>query len=52
MLTMLRLSRDSVTPELNIAHKHLSFPQGEHPKLLLENDLLRAIKEITETNKV
>ena len=45
----LKLRRDSITPETNIAYKHLSFPQGEHPKLLFEDDLLRSTKE---TNKV
>ena len=49
---LLTLRRDSITPELNIAYKHLSFPQVEHPKLLFGDDLPRSIKEITETNKV
>ena len=49
---LLTLRRDSITAELNIAYKHLSFPQGEHPKLLFGDDLSRLIKEITETNKV
>ena len=46
------MCRDSITPELNVAYKDLSFPQGEHPKLLFGADLPRSIKEITETNKV
>ena len=29
---LLTLRKDSITPELNIAYKNLSFPQGEHPK--------------------
>ena len=49
---LFKLHRDSITPELNIAHKHLSFPQGEHAKLLFGDDLPRSIKKITETNKV
>ena len=49
---LLTLRRDSITPELNITYKHLSFLQGEHPKLLFGDDLSRSIKEITETNKV
>ena len=49
---LLTLHRDSTTPELNITYKHLSFLQGEHPKLLFGDDLLRSIKEITETNNV
>ena len=49
---LLTLRRDSITPELSIGYKHLSFPQGEHPKLLFGDDLPRSIKEITETNKV
>ena len=49
---MLTLRRDSVTLELNIAYKHLSLRQGEHPKLLFGDDLTRSIKEIKETNKV
>ena len=44
--------RDNITPELNVAYKHLSFPQGEHPKLLFGDDLPKTIKELTETNKV
>ena len=49
---LLALRRDTVTPEPHIAHKHLSFPQGEHLKLLFGDDLPRSIKEITGTNKV
>ena len=49
---LLTLRRDTMTPELNIAYKHLSFPQGEHPKLLFGDDLPRSTKEITGTNKV
>ena len=49
---LLTLRKDSITPELNIAYEHLSFPQGEHTKLLFVDDLPRSIKEITETNKV
>ena len=49
---LLTLRKDSITPELNIAYKHLFFPQGEHPKLLFRDDLPRSIKKITETNKV
>ena len=46
------MRRDSITPELNIVYKHLSFPQGEHSKLLFGENLPRSIKEITETNKM
>ena len=49
---LLTLCRGSVTPELNIAYRHLSFPQGEHSKLLFGDDLPRSFKKITETNKV
>ena len=49
---LLKLCKDSVTAELNIAYKDLFFPQDEHPKLLLGDDLPRSIKKITETNKV
>ena len=49
---LLTLRRDSIAPELNIACKHLSFPQGGHPKLLFGDNLPKSIKEITETNKV
>ena len=49
---LITLRRDSIIPELNIAYKHLSFPQGEHPKLLFGEDLPRSIKEITGTNEV
>ena len=49
---LLILCKDSVTAELNIAYKDLFFPQDEHPKLLLGDDLPRSIKKITETNKV
>ena len=49
---LLTLRRDSITPELNIACKNLSFSEGEHPKLLFGDDLPRSIKQITETNKV
>ena len=49
---LLILRRESITPELNIAYKHLSFPQGEHPKLLFGDDLPRSIKGITENKKV
>ena len=46
------LRRDSITPELNMPYKHLSFPQREHSKLLFRDDVARSVKEITETNKV
>ena len=43
---------DSITSEPNIVYKYLSFPQGEHPKLLFGDNLPRSIKDITEANKV
>ena len=46
------MRRDSITPELNTVYKHLSFPQGQHPKLLFGENLPRSIKEIRETNKM
>ena len=42
----------NITPELSLTYKHLSFPQVEHPKLLFGDDLPKAIKELTETNKI
>ena len=41
---------ETATSELNIAYKHLSFLQGEHPKLFFIDSFPRSIKEITETN--
>ena len=38
---LLTLRRDGITSELNVAYKHLSFLQFEHPKLLFANDLPR-----------
>ena len=43
----LTLHRDSITSELNIAYKHLYFPQGEHPKPLFADNLPKSVKEIT-----
>ena len=45
------LRRENITPGLNLAYKHVSFPHGEHPKLSFGDDTARAIKELTETNK-
>lgn len=49
---LLSLKRKSIIPNLDIAYKCLPFPQGEHPKLLLGDDLPKGIKELTETNNV
>ena len=46
------LRRGNIAPGLNLAYKHVSFPHGEHPKLLFGDDTARAIKEHTETNKM
>ena len=43
----LTLHRDRITSELNIAYKHLFFPQGEHSKPLFGDNLPKSIKEIT-----
>ena len=49
---ILNLRRESITPELNPSYKQLSFSKEDHPKLLFGDDLPKAIKEISETNKV
>ena len=46
------LKRKSIIPDLDIVYKCLPFPQGEHPKLCLGDDLPKGIKELTETNNV
>ena len=41
-----------IAPELNLACKHSSFPQGAHRKLLFGDGLPKAMTELTETNKI
>ena len=36
---LLSQRKQSITPELNMAYKHLSFLEGESPKLLFADDL-------------
>lgn len=49
---ILNYRRENIMPELNPTYKQLSFKTGEHPKLLFGDDLPKAIKDISETNKV
>ena len=44
--------RAKIMPELKYRHSQLSFNQGDHPKLLFGDNLLKKIKDISETNKV
>ena len=47
-----KLRREKVAPELNHNYKQLTFKTEDHPKLLFGDDLLKTIKDISETNKV
>ena len=49
---ILNLRRENIAPELNQNYKQLAFKTEDHPKLLFGDDLLKAIKDISETNKV
>ena len=42
--------RAKIMPELNYSCRQLSFDQGDHPKLLLGDNLPKQIKDISETN--
>ena len=39
-------------PKLNQNYKQLTFKTEDNPKLLFRDDLLKTIKDISETNKV
>ena len=49
---LLACRRELIIPELNSSYRQLTFVQGDHPKLLFGDDLPKAIKDISETNKV
>ena len=49
---LLACHRELIIPELNSSYRQLTFVQGYHPKLLFGDDLPKAIKDISETNKV
>lgn len=49
---LLACRREMIIPELNSSYRQLTFVQGDHPKLLFGDDLPKAIKDISETNKV
>ena len=49
---ILNLRREKIAPELNQNYKQLTFKTEDHPKLLFGDDLLKTIKDISETNKV
>ena len=49
---LLACIRQLIIPELNSSYQQLTFVQGDHPKLLFGDDLPKAIKDISETNKV
>ena len=49
---LLACRRELIIPELNSSYRQRTFVQGDHPKLLIGDDLPKAIKDISETNKV
>ena len=49
---ILSFRRAKIMPELKYRHSQLSFNQEDQPKLLFEDNLLKKIKDISETNKV
>ena len=49
---LLACHRELIIPELNSSYRQLTFVQGYHPKLLFGDELTKAIKDISETNKV
>ena len=49
---LLAYRRELIIPELNSSYRQLTFVQGDYPKLLFGDDLPKAIKDISETNKV
>ena len=44
--------QELIIPELNSSYQQLTFVQGDHPKLLFGDDLPKAIKDFSKTNKV
>ena len=49
---LLACRRELIIPELNSSYRQLTFVQGDHPKLLFGDDLPKAIKDFSKTNKV
>ena len=49
---LLACHRELIIPEINSSYRQLTFVQRDHPKLLFGDDLPKAIKDISETNKV
>ena len=49
---VLNLRREKVAPKLNQKYKQLTFKTEDYAKLFWEDDLLKTIKDISETNEV
>ena len=49
---LLACCRELIIPELNSSYRKVTFVQGDHPKIIFGDDLPKAIKDISETNKV
>ena len=49
---MLACRWELIIPEINSSYRQFTLVQGNHPKLLFGDDLPKAIKDISETNKV
>lgn len=45
------LNREAITPELNSSYHQTTFKLGSHLKYLFGDDLPKAVKKISETNK-
>lgn len=45
------LNREAITPELNCSYHQTTFKLGSHLKYLFGDDLPKAVKKISETNK-
>ena len=49
---VLNLRREKVAPKLNQKYKQMTFKTEDYAKLFWEDDLLKTIKDMSETNKV
>ena len=48
---VLNLRREKVAPKLNQKYKQMTFKTEDYAKLFWEDDLLKTIKDMSETNK-
>ena len=48
----MKLSRESITSELNSSYHWITFELGSYPKYFVGDDLSKAVNEVSEANKL